>query len=168
MDEQENYDGQAIYLNYPEFKGSAANAVKIGNYDLGKTVAQTLGVGRLPVGHAAIITIDENGNSRHTEYGRYTTKDGNLIGKVRDTVKGGNWRQKVLSRKRKDEDLKAYMRRVHKSLPAASTGMTQATYIHTKNGRETEDIGHDSEGEFFKKGNDHFWQGVPKWNFIIQ
>ena len=136
MDDRENYDGQAIYLNYPEFRGGAGGTVVVGGLDLGAGVAKILGIDPkkgLPVGHSAIITIDKDGNSRYTEYGRYTRKDGDLIGKVRGTVKGGNWRQKLLPKKREDEDLKTYMRRIYKSLPDADTGMTQATYIPTFN-----------------------------------
>lgn len=38
----------------------------------------------------------------------------------------------------------------------------------TDRDRNTEDIGTDSSGEYFKKGNDRWWQGVPTWNFTIK
>ena len=82
-------NGHAIYLHYPNFIGNSKNAFKIGNFDPGEAIGNP----QLPVGHAATILIDDEGNANYYEYGRFAPNNGNLIGtEQRASVKGGNWR----------------------------------------------------------------------------
>ena len=60
-------NGHAIYLNYPNFVGESKNAIKIGDLDIGEMIGNP----QFPVGHAATILIDNNGNANYYEYGRY-------------------------------------------------------------------------------------------------
>lgn len=77
--------GQAIYLHYPNFKGQAANALKINNVDVGKEV---LGDGNvLPVGHDEVLLVSPERKVKYVRYGRYTSGTGH----VRNSKKGGNW-----------------------------------------------------------------------------
>ena len=77
--------GKAIYLHYPNFKGKASNALKIGNWDVGKSIMGD--DDSLPVGHGETLLVDENGKVKYVRYGRYTSGPGH----VRPSVKGGNW-----------------------------------------------------------------------------
>lgn len=79
---------KAIYLHYPNFIGKASNALKIGNYDIGKTLSNVFGLSdSLPVGHGETLLVNENGKVKYIRYGRY--KQG--TGVVRPSIKGGNW-----------------------------------------------------------------------------
>lgn len=123
--------GHAIYLNYPNFKGSAENAVKFGKTDLGKTFNKITGLhgNYLPVGHAANILVDSDGNAKYVEYGRYGKNDPAVIGKEKRTVKGGNWRMLTLPKQESDENDSVYLRRVENMLPDTKTGYYTATTI---------------------------------------
>lgn len=107
--------GSAIYLNFPNFQGSAKNAVVVGGTDIGKAV---LGNTTLPVGHAATILFDENGNATMYEYGRYDGKASGVIGTERRSVKGGNWKKTPLSRRKQGESYNAYITRIRSSIPS--------------------------------------------------
>lgn len=121
-----SYNGTAIYLNYPNFKGSAKNALKVGNFDVGGAT----GIEKLPVGHAAAILIGDDGNAYHYEYGRYAGNSSGVIGKERRAdVKGGNFKRIKLERKNPNETAEQYIQRIYSSLPNASHGTLQATII---------------------------------------
>ena len=115
--EGEDFTGKAYYLDYPQFKGSAGNVVKIGNVDLGKKVLGTKG---FPAGHGATILVDKDGNATYYEYGRYTGDQKGTFGIKRPSVQGGNWRKFNLPTKGADESDSAYIDRIYKSLPDAS------------------------------------------------
>lgn len=119
-------NGHAIYLHYPNFVGSSKNAFKLGDFDPG----EVLGNPQLPVGHAATILIDNEGNSNYYEYGRYEPKNGHLIGsEQRPTVKGGNWRQFKLPKQNPGENDSVYVARIQHLLPDTKTGAYQAMSI---------------------------------------
>lgn len=121
-----SYNGTAIYLNYPNFEGSAKNALKIGNFDVGGAT----GIESLPVGHAAAILIGDDGNAYHYEYGRYAGNSSGVIGKERRaSVKGGNFKRTALAKKNPDETAEQYIQRIYSSLPNAKYGTLQATII---------------------------------------
>lgn len=98
--------GKAIYLHYPNFKGQAANALKIGNTDVGKEIFGTGNV--LPVGHGETLLVDENGKVKYVRYGRYTTGTGH----VRGSVKGGNWGIYDYPDMKPDESTEQYINRL--------------------------------------------------------
>lgn len=119
-------EGHAIYLHYPNFIGQSKNAIKIGNYDLANIIDNP----ELPVGHAATILIDKEGRANYYEYGRYTPRDGHIIGKEqRPTVKGGNWRRIQLPSQKVNESDSAYVSRIQSLLPDTKTGAYQAMTI---------------------------------------
>lgn len=119
-------NGHAIYLHYPNFIGNSKNAFKIGGFDPG----EALGNPQLPVGHAATILIDNEGNANYYEYGRYSPENGHLIGKEqRPTVKGGNWRHFSLPKQNQGENDSAYVARIQGMLPDTKTGAYQAMSI---------------------------------------
>ena len=68
-EDQDPNVGHAIFLHYPNFKGAAGNAVKIGGIDVGSIL---FGKTKLPVGHSAAILVDKNGKADYYKYGRYT------------------------------------------------------------------------------------------------
>lgn len=118
--------GHAIYLHYPNFKGASKNAIKIGDFDPGEAIGNP----SVPVGHAATILIDKNGNGGYYEYGRYEPKNGHLIGTAqRPTVKGGNWRYFELPPQKAGESDSAYVARIQEKLPDTKTGAYQAMTI---------------------------------------
>ena len=124
--------GRAIYIHYPNFKGSTANAISINGKDIGKMAGDAVGISTLPVGHAAAILISPEGEGTYYEYGRYTGKPGvpdeygvSTFGHVRPTVKGGNWRRKKLPNIMPGESDSAYVARLQSSLPNTKTGAYQ-------------------------------------------
>ena len=122
---QNQDNGHAIYLHYPNFIGNSKNAFKIGDFDPGEMIGNP----QLPVGHAAIILVDNKGNANYYEYGRYANTD-HIIGKEqRSTVKGGNWRQFELPRQKSGENDSAYVARIQGMLPDTKTGAYQAMSI---------------------------------------
>ena len=119
-------NGHAIYLHYPNFVGHSKNALKIGGTDLGEMIGDP----QLPVGHAATILIDDQGNANYYEYGRYEPSNGHLIGKEqRPTVKGGNWRKFALPKQKIGENDSVYVSRIQHILPDTKTGAYQAMSI---------------------------------------
>ena len=119
-------NGHAIYLHYPNFIGNSKNAFEIGNFDPGEAIGNP----QLPVGHAATILIDDEGNANYYEYGRFAPNNGNLIGtEQRASVKGGNWRQFKLPRQEAGENDSVYVSRIQKMLPDTKTGAYQAMTI---------------------------------------
>jgi len=125
---------KAYYLHYPNFMGSAKNAIVVGGTDVGKAV---LGNTPIPVGHDAVILMDSDGTPTYVEYGRYNSNTGDtkLFGdERRPTVKGGNWRRNTsLPRKSAEETDSAYLARITPMLPDAHTGVTQATVVPNVN-----------------------------------
>lgn len=118
--------GHAIYLHYPNFKGASKNAIKIGDFDPGEAIGNP----SVPVGHAATILIDKNGNANYYEYGRYKPENGHLIGTAqRPTVKGGNWRHFELPAQKAGENDSVYVARIQGLLPDTKTGAYQAMTI---------------------------------------
>ena len=118
--------GHAIYLHYPNFKGASRNAIKIGGFDPGEAIGNP----SVPVGHAATILIDKDGNANYYEYGRYSPENGHLIGTAqRPSVKGGNWRHFKLDPQKAEESDSAYVARIQDSLPDTKTGAYQAMTI---------------------------------------
>ncbi len=118
--------GHAIYLHYPNFRGASKNAIKIGGFDPGEAIGNP----SVPVGHAATILIDKNGNANYYEYGRYKPENGHLIGTAqRPTVKGGNWRHFELPAQKAGENDSAYVARIQGMLPDTKTGAYQAMTI---------------------------------------
>lgn len=118
--------GHAIYLHYPNFKGASKNAIKIKGLDPGEAIGNP----SVPVGHAATILIDKNGNANYYEYGRYEPKNGHLIGTAqRPTVKGGNWRHFELPAQKAGENDSVYVARIQGLLPDTKTGAYQAMTI---------------------------------------
>jgi len=120
---------KAYYLHYPNFVGSASNALVVGGKDLGAPLTK-MGV-QLPVGHDAVILMEGN-KPHYIEYGRYAgdTGDTKIIGHKKDSVKKGNWRMNTsLPYKKDNETDSAYISRIYKLLPDAETGVTQATVV---------------------------------------
>lgn len=98
--------GRAIYLNYPNFKGKASNALKVAGFDVGKAIFGNGNV--LPVGHGETLLIDANGKVKYVRYGRYTSG----TGKVRPGVKGGNWGIYDYPDIKQGESVDAYLNRL--------------------------------------------------------
>lgn len=116
--------GHSIFINYPNFKGSAEDAIKVGPVDLGSIFNKVTGLhgNYLPVGHAATILVDNNGKSKYIEYGRYDKDMPYVIGSERRNTKGGNWRVIDLPNKKSTENDSVYMRRIESLLPDTKTG----------------------------------------------
>ena len=116
--------GHSIFINYPNFKGSAEDAIKVGPVDLGSVFNKVTGLhgNYLPVGHAATILVDNNGKSKYIEYGRYDKDIPYVIGSERRNTKGGNWRVIDLPNKKSTENDSVYMRRIESLLPDTKTG----------------------------------------------
>lgn len=56
-EDQDPNVGHAIFLHYPNFKGGASNAIKVGKMDIGRII---FGKNKkLPVGHSAVILVDK-------------------------------------------------------------------------------------------------------------
>ena len=127
-EDQDPNVGHAIFLHYPNFKGAAGNAVKIGGIDVGNVL---LGKTKLPVGHSAAILVDKNGKADYYEYGRYTPEKGNVIGKEqRKTAKGGNWRHfNIYDRYRPKDNDSTFVSRIQEQLPYSDTGAYQILSI---------------------------------------
>lgn len=123
--------GHSIFINYPNFKGSAENAIKVGSIDLGGAFNKVTGLhdNYLPVGHAATILVDNNGKSKYIEYGRYDKDMPYVIGSERRNTKGGNWRVIDLPNKKSTENDSVYMRRIESLLPDTKTGDYTITSI---------------------------------------
>lgn len=122
-----NSSGSAVYLHYPNFNGQAANALTIGGVDIGKAV---LGSGNvLPVGHGETIVFDNNGNATHIRYGRYL----NGTGKVRPTVKGGNWKITSFPKRNKNESIQQYLKRVSNQSEMADAKLGKYEAIEVPN-----------------------------------
>ena len=119
-------NGHAIYLHYPNFIGHSKNALKIAGTDLGEMIGDP----NLPVGHSAVVLVDNQGNSNYYEYGRYVPSNGNVIGdEQRPTVKGGNWRSIPLPKQKEGENDSTYIARIQNMLPDTKTGTYQAMSI---------------------------------------
>lgn len=123
--------GHSIFINYPNSKGSAENAIKVGSIDLGSVFNKVTGLhgNYLPVGHAATILVDNNGKSKYIEYGRYNKDMPYVIGSERRNTKGGNWRVIDLPNKKSTENDSVYMRRIESLLPDTKTGNYTITSI---------------------------------------
>lgn len=123
--------GHSIFINYPNFKGSAEDAIKVGPVDLGGAFNKVTGLhgNYLPVGHAATILVDNNGKSKYIEYGRYDKDMPYVIGSERRNTKGGNWRVIDLPNKKSTENDSIYMRRIESLLPDTKTGDYTITSI---------------------------------------
>lgn len=66
---------KAIYLHYPNYRGGVEGDKGI--------MKKMFGNITFPVGHSAIIALDEFGHAAYFEYGRYNGKDKNVIGNTR-------------------------------------------------------------------------------------
>lgn len=110
--------GRAVYLHYPNFNGSAANALKIGGVDVGKNVAEAFGIdiNAIPVGHGEVLFIHPDNAVQGVRYGRYTTGTGH----IRKTVKGGNWGIYKYPSMKPDESVEQYLRRIQGRLAPGS------------------------------------------------
>lgn len=122
-----DYSGSAIYLTYPEFQGKLNNAFKVGNVDVGKEVSDATGIKSLPVGHSAVILIDDKGRANYYEYGRYGGGEANVIGH-RKSVKGGNYKRKYIATKKTGESDQDFFERIRGRLPYKGT--VHASYIN--------------------------------------
>ena len=98
MPEEEQFNGGAYYVNFPDY----ANKVRGGIPGaLGHSVdwaikSSGLDDVKIPLGHAGVVSVDKNGNTRYYEFGRYSSNDPSKIGV---SVKGGdaysgNWTRK--------------------------------------------------------------------------
>ena len=125
-DKSTNNDGHAIYLHYPNFRGSFENAVKIGNIDIGSIAKRVSGKDKIPVGHAASILVDTDGNATYYEYGRYPGNDSHVFGNEKRSTKGGNWRKFQLPKQLLNENDSVYLTRIQHLLPDTETGTYQA------------------------------------------
>ena len=90
-----------------------------------------------PVGHSAIITLDEFGHAAYFEYGRYNGKDKNVIGNTR-RINGepifGNVRHfDILSKQTPFENDSAYVQRIRKKLPYSKSGQIDMTVFDQAN-----------------------------------
>lgn len=117
-------DGSVIYLNYPNFSGQGANALKIGNLDVGKAIFGSGNV--LPVGHGELIAFDKDGNAKHIRYGRYTTGTG---AEIRSTKKGGNWAVRDYPKRNQGESAQDYINRIKGQLEDSAYGNFEAIEI---------------------------------------
>lgn len=122
-----DYSGSAIYLTYPEFQGKLSNAFKVGNVDVGKEISDATGIKSLPVGHSAVILIDDDGKANYYEYGRYGGGEANVIGH-RNSVKGGNYKRKYIATRRAGESDQQFFERIKSRLPYKGT--VHASYIN--------------------------------------
>ena len=120
---------KAIYLHYPNYRGGVEGDKGIMKRMLGNTT--------FPVGHCAVVTLDEFGNAKYFEYGRYNKKDKNVIGR---TVRGngetifGNVRQfKIPSKRTPFENDSVYIQRIRPVLPYNSSGVVHATIYEQAN-----------------------------------
>ena len=131
-EDQDPKVGHAIYLHYPNFKGGASNAFKIGNVDVGKILLKDK---KLPVGHSAVVLVDKDGKADYYEYGRYTPEKGHVIGtEQRPTAKGGNWRQfKINSRYGAKDNDSTFIARIQGQLPYTNTGSYQILSVPSVN-----------------------------------
>ena len=120
---EEQQEGHAIYLHYPNFTGNSANALKIGDLDVGAAIGNP----SIPVGHDAFVLVGPDGTANYYEYGRYNS--GPIIGHKRPTVKGGNWRHIPLPAQNPEENDSVYISRVQSMLPDTKTGAYQAMTI---------------------------------------
>lgn len=75
----------AYYVNYPEYMVMSSESSADGEDG-----------GRLGMGHAGVLLVDNNGNTRYYEYGRYNTGIHALV-KDEDGSSGGNWRRVSVS-----------------------------------------------------------------------
>ena len=120
---------KAIYLHYPNYRGGVEGDKGI--------MKKMFGNITFPVGHSAIITLDEFGHAAYFEYGRYNGKDKNVIGNTR-RINGepifGNVRHfDILSKQTPFENDSAYVQRIRKKLPYSKSGQIDMTVFDQAN-----------------------------------
>lgn len=120
---------KAIYLHYPNYRGGVEGDKGI--------MKKMFGDITFPVGHSAIITLDEFGHANYFEYGRYNGKDKNVIGNTR-RINGepifGNVRHfDILSKQTPFENDSAYVQRIRKKLPYSKSGQIDMTVFDQAN-----------------------------------
>lgn len=89
MEDEELFDGGVYYVNFPNYSNKVRGG--FGSGAIGQAVDKTidsvgLGDSTVPLGHAGIVTVDKNGNTRYYEYGRYP--NANVGVKIQGK---GNW-----------------------------------------------------------------------------
>ena len=120
---------KAIYLHYPNYRGGVEGDKGI--------MKKMFGNITFPVGHSAIITLDEFGHAAYFEYGRYNGKDKNVIGNTR-RINGepifGNVRHfDILSKQTPFENDSAYVQKIRKKLPYSKSGQIDMTVFDQAN-----------------------------------
>lgn len=98
--------GRVFYVNAPDHniqvvgrKGlKVLNGLVNGNWD-----------GRLPLGHAGVLTVDQGGNAKYFDYGRYKKGEGKTIGEIREAYRG-NVRSQPVANWSKDMSGEDYAR----------------------------------------------------------
>lgn len=90
---EEGIPGGVYYVDFPEYQNKVIGG--LGNGKFGQWVnkmALKTGITSVPLGHAGVMIVDENGNTKYYEYGRYKQSDNKTIG-IESNNGAGNWRR---------------------------------------------------------------------------
>ena len=99
--------GRAIYVNFPDHSVALDNSS--GNIQVGGL--------HLPLGHAGVVTIDEDGHTKYYEYGRYK-----YSGFGAEANEGrGNYRNISIPDMKADESEEDYFNRLAQMFPNESS-----------------------------------------------
>lgn len=92
INKQKNIQG-AYYVNFPQYKNKISNGFGSGAFGrfVNKSI-QALGLqnAKVPLGHAGVMTVDNNGVTHYYEYGRYGSSNIGVNG-------NGNWNRRSVS-----------------------------------------------------------------------
>ena len=127
-----NYSGSIIYLHYPNYTNHTKNTF---SGVLGKQWdSLDLSSVELPVGHSALILLDDKGRSKYYEYGRYNSaesKNTHIVGRYINNY--GNFRRTIIPDKNNNESLSQYVKRIAGFLPGKDAGDLEATFMSNIN-----------------------------------
>ena len=90
---EDGIPGGVYYVDFPDYQNKVIGGM--GNGKFGQWVnkiARQTGIKSVPLGHAGVMTVDENGNTKYYEYGRYKQSDNKVIGTGSNNG-AGNWRR---------------------------------------------------------------------------
>lgn len=98
--------GKAYYITFPDYNAKADKTPEFISNLIGGDLA-------FPTGHAGVLMMDENGNTRYYEFGRYNPNGQGLIGQ-RLPADVGNYR-KVAVPDYNGKNMKDIMNRLKKA-----------------------------------------------------